>query len=126
MSDKTDKSVSDTESDDDSPSPLCFEPLQRELEDMLEVLNQTIHGLERVKKEVCTPHNLFDELNLKSLLHIHLMNWKAEGRLSPSGFTVCLTEEEAKEFKEKLNEKMIEYNMIRENNELDMGETIGQ
>lgn len=99
MSDKTDKSVSDTESDDDSPSPLCFEPLQRELEDMLEVLNQTIHGLERVKKEVCTPHNLFDELNLKSLLHIHLMNWKAEGRLSPSGFTVCLTEEEAKELR---------------------------
>jgi hypothetical protein len=27
------------------------------------------------------------------------MNWKAEGRLSPSGSTVCLTEEEAKELR---------------------------
>jgi hypothetical protein len=89
--------MSDTESDDDPY--VNFEPLQQELEDMLEVLNQTIDGLERVKKEVCTPHDLFDELNLKPLLHIHLMNWKAEGRLSPSGSTVCLTEEEAKELR---------------------------
>jgi hypothetical protein len=105
MSDKTDKSillkvawpVSDSDSDDDSP--LSFEPLQQELEDMLAVLNQTIDGLEKVKKEVCTPHDLFDELHLKTLLHIHLMNWKAEGRLSPSGSTVRLTEEEAKELR---------------------------
>jgi hypothetical protein len=84
--------------DSDDDSTLNFEPLQKELEGMLEILDQTIHGLERVKKEVCTPHDLYDQLNLKSLLHIHLMNWKAEGRLSQSGSTVRLTEEEAKEF----------------------------
>lgn len=89
--------VSDSESEDDSP--FTFDPLQKELKGMLELLDQTIDGLERVKKEVCTPHDLFDELNLKPLLHIHLMNWKAEGRLSPSGSTVRLTEEEAKEFR---------------------------
>jgi hypothetical protein len=88
--------MSETESDDESP--LTFEPLEKELKDMLEVLNETIESLEKVKKEVCIPHNLFEELHLKSLLHTHLMNWKAEGRLSQSGSTVRLTEDEAKEF----------------------------
>jgi hypothetical protein len=86
--------MSDTDSDDDSP--LTFEPLQQELEDMLEVLDQTIESLHKVKKEVCEPHNLFEELHLKSFLHQYLMNWKAEGRLSPSGSSVTLTEDEAK------------------------------
>ena len=84
-------------SDSDDDSPLSFEPLTQELTAMLDVLDQTINSLEKVKKEVCTPHNLYEELNLKPLLHIHLMNWKAEGRLSQSGFTVRLTEDEAKE-----------------------------
>lgn len=84
-------------SDSEDESPLTFEPLQQELEDMLEVLDQTIHSLEKVKKEVCTPHSLFEELDLKKLLHSYLMNWKDEGRLSPSGSTVRLTEDEAKE-----------------------------
>ncbi len=89
-------SVSDSESDDDSL--LSFEPLTQELTAMLDVLDQTIHSLEKVKKEVCMPHNLYEQLHLKTLLHIHLMNWKAEGRLSQSGSTIRLTEEEAKEF----------------------------
>jgi hypothetical protein len=86
--------MSESESDE---SPLTFEPLQQELEDMLEVLDQTIHSLEKVKKEVCTPHSIYEDLTLKTLLHSHLMNWKSEGRLSPSGSTVRLTEDEAKE-----------------------------
>jgi len=87
--------MSETESDDDSS--LTFEPLQTELEDMLEVLNDTIHKLEKVKKEVCMPNDLYEELHLKPLLHTYLMTWKAEGRLSPSGSTVVLTEQEAKD-----------------------------
>jgi hypothetical protein len=85
--------MSETESDDETP--LTFEPLQQELEDMLEVLDQTIESLHKVKKEVCETHNLFEDLHLKFFLHEFLMNWKAEGRLSPSGSSVVLNEAEA-------------------------------
>lgn len=87
-------SASDSDTSDDDSS-LTFEPLQKELENMLEELNGTIAIMEKVKKEVCQPHNLFEDLHLKNALHEYLANWKAEGRLSPSGSSVRLTEVEA-------------------------------
>ncbi len=83
---------SDTSDDDSS---LTFEPLEAELEDMLKELDKTIAIMENVKKEVCQPHDLFEDLHLKNILHEYLANWKAEGRLSPSGSSVRLTEVEA-------------------------------
>ena len=98
--------MSETEStDSDISIPTLLHSMQEMMQEMLDETDASLLHMKHLYKEIHHSQDLYVHLHLEDALKPFLHRWIEEGRISETGLTITLTEEEQVHF--SLKERVV-------------------